>query len=102
MLSLKGLLCVAALAVLIQPAAWAANGAATGDVPGSAPTGTSRVNPPAPGACVKAAKPALSDQERARRKALRAERVALGVQPPQRTAEQKAAHRARMATCRTP
>lgn len=105
MLSLKGLLCVAALTVLIQPA-WAANG----DAPGSVPNGTVRANPPvgaaptgtapAAGACAKAARPALSDQERARRKALRAERAALGIQPPQKSAAQIAARRARTA-CRT-
>ena len=99
MLSLKGLLSVAALAVLIQPA-WGLND----DTPGSAPNGTAKVNPaiatPAPTApgtraCAKTAKPALSNEERARRKALRVERAALGLQPSPKSAAQIAARRAR-------
>lgn len=102
MLSLKGLLSVAALAVLIQPA-WAMNG----DAPGSAPNGTTGANAPiaaplptGPGtrACTKVAKPTLSSEERARRKAVRAERASLGVQPRQKTPAQIAARRART-TC---
>jgi hypothetical protein len=86
MLSLKGLFGVVALAVLSQPA-WALND----DVSGSLATGTTQANPPIQAApapapvtracpvCLK--KPALSDAERARRKAIRVERAALGIQP---------------------
>src|SRR5689334_12085049 len=100
MLSLKGFFGVVALAVLSQPA-WALND----DASGSLANGTTQANPPIEAApapapvaracpvCLK--RPALSDAERARRKAIRAERAALGIQPPQRTAAQIAAHRAR-------
>jgi len=103
MLSLKGLLGVFALAVLSHPA-WALNG----DASGSLASGMTEANPPlaAPArasvpcaVCLR--RPALSDEERARRKAIRAERAALGIQPPQRTAAQIAAHRART-ICPTP
>jgi hypothetical protein len=99
LLSLKGLLGVLALAVLSQPV-WALNG----DPSESLANGTTRANPPmlaGPASpvtqpcavCLK--RPPVSDEERARRKAIRAERAALGIQPPPRTAAQIAAHRAR-------
>jgi hypothetical protein len=100
MLSLKGLLGVFALAALSQPAF-----ALNGDASGSPANGTTQANPPVLAApavapvtrvcpvCLK--RPALSDEERARRKAIRVERAALGIQPPPRTAAQIAAHRAR-------
>lgn len=90
--SLKAFLSIAALTMLIQPA-WAVNDNATGGAPTGAPVATPA--PAAPGTCTKAAKPALSKEERARRKALRAERAAMGIQPPQRTPAQIAARRAR-------
>jgi hypothetical protein len=99
MFSLKGVLSIVVLAVLIQPS-WAANGDATvnsanGTV--ASPPRQAAPAPATPGArtCAKAARPALSNEERARRKAVRAERAALGIQPAKKTPAQIAARRAR-------
>jgi hypothetical protein len=87
MLSLKGLLAVSAVGLMAQPALAfndsssgpAAQGQynppATGQAPAAAPTQTCKV-----------ARPKLSPEERARRRALRAEREAEGLQRPHNVA----------------
>ena len=79
MLALKSLVVASAFALMVHPAiaandgSGAANGAAT------------------------CARPGLTPEQRAERKVLREQRLVQGIQPPRRTAEQKARAAARRA-----
>jgi hypothetical protein len=83
MLALKSLVAVCAFTLLIHPA-MAAN-----DASGNAGNGANAAT---------CARPKLTPEQRAERRALREQRLAQGIQPPQRTAEQKARAAARRAS----
>jgi len=105
MLALKSLVVASALALMVHPAIAAndGSGGANGVQEGSPPAGA---RPPAVrprgdagiGAnAATCARPTLTPEQRAERKALREQRLAQGIQPPRRTAEQKARAAARRA-----
>jgi len=102
MLALKSLVAVCALTLLVHPAMAVNDGsAAAKDVPGGFPAdGGARPRSDAShGAnAVTCARPRLTPEQRAERRALREQRLAQGIQPPHRTAEQKARAAARRAS----
>lgn len=106
MLSLKGLVVVSALAMMMQPAfalndgmpQSAGNGVAQAPLSVPPTTGQTPTTAPPAQACAKVARPQLTSEERAQRRALRAQREAEGLQRPQ-----NAAHRvAHARPCRNP
>jgi len=105
MLALKSLVVASAFALMVHPAIAAndSSGGANGVQEGFPPAGA---RPPATrprgdagiGAnAATCARPTLTPEQRAERKALREQRLAQGIQPPRRTAEQKARAAARRA-----
>jgi hypothetical protein len=112
MLALKSLVAACAFALLVHPAI-AANDADGSGAPDGMQEGSPAAGTPAPAtrpradaisganSATCAARPRLTPEQRAERKALREQRVAQGVQHPPRTAEQKARAAARRAArCR--
>jgi len=111
MLALKSLIAACVFAVLLHPA-MAANDAGGYGAADGMQEGTPSAGAPAPAAirprgdagganAATCARPKLTPEQRAERKAMREQRLAQGVQHPPRTAEQKARAAARRAArCR--